>query len=101
MEICPQSPEPRRPSHTRFIWERSAKQQNMAGRSPISQTASRQLAETIPTSVTKENESNLEIINNPKEIMFALLTKGSVEKEIPRLQNVIQIDRFSSKLKLI
>ena len=57
--------------------------------------------ETIPTSVTKENEANLEIIKNPKEITFALLTKGSVEKELPRLQNVIQIDRFSSKLKLI
>ena len=57
--------------------------------------------ETIPTSGTKENEANLEIIKNPKEITFALLAKGSVEKELPSLQNVIQIDSFSSKLKLI
>ena len=42
--------------------------------------------ETIPTSVTKENEANLEIIKNPKEITFALLTKGSVEKELPHLK---------------
>ena len=57
--------------------------------------------ETIPTSVTKENEATLEIIKNSKEITFALLTKDSIEKEIPRLQNIIQIDRFSSKLRLI
>ena len=25
--------------------------------------------------------------------MFALLTKGSIEKEIPQFQNIIQIDR--------
>ena len=57
--------------------------------------------ETIPTSVTKQNEATLEIIKNSKEITFALLTKDSIEKEIPRLQNIIQIDRFSSKLRLI
>ena len=57
--------------------------------------------ETIPTSVAKENEVTLEIIKKPKEIRYALLTKGSIEKEIPRLQNFIQIDRFGSKLKLI
>ena len=57
--------------------------------------------ETIPASVTKENEATLEIIKTPKEITFALSKKGSIEKEIPLLQNIIQIDRFSSKLKLI
>ena len=61
--------------------------------------------ETIPTSVTKENEATPEIIKNPKEITFALLTfalltKGSIEKKIPRLQNIIQTDCFGSKLKL-
>ena len=57
--------------------------------------------ETIPTSVIKENEATLEIIKNSKEITFALLTKDSIEKEIPRLQNIIQMDRFSRKLRLV